>query len=201
MDRRSVERQPIVRLFEELLVVIEHVKAPLEVGKTHRHRLELVLVVEITEVLFAQKVVGRVVLNIGFGLEIELFERLVWYFFKIPYLEHRSPYCEHRSPFNADKKRCAPFPTNDGAQAAHSYAKKSQIQGKTVDSSSTWTCGHHCEWLLAPIALRAFGGVGAAWFARRWGGATHGKPYGLFFGGGNILQKNVVNIIQTNLFV
>ena len=156
MDRRSVERQPIVRLFEELLVVIEHVKAPLEVGKTHRHRLELVLVVKITEVLFAQKVVGRVVLNIGFGLEIELFERLVWYFFKIPYLEHRSPYCEHRSPFNADKKRCAPSPTNDGAQAAHSYAKKSQIQGKTVDSSSTWTCGHHCEWLLAPIALRAF---------------------------------------------
>ena len=72
-------------MFEEFLVIVEHVEAAFEVRKTHGHGLELLLVVQVAQVFLAQHVVGHVVLHVGFGFKVERFELFVGDFFKIAY--------------------------------------------------------------------------------------------------------------------
>ena len=76
-DRRAVEGQVVVRLEQELLVVVEHVEAPFEVGEAGRHRLDPALVGEVAEpALGDQPRIGPGE-PLGLRLEVHLFELVV----------------------------------------------------------------------------------------------------------------------------
>jgi hypothetical protein len=50
-DGRAVEGEVVGRLQQELLVVVEHVEAALEVGEAHRHGLDPLLVGQVLDAL------------------------------------------------------------------------------------------------------------------------------------------------------
>src|SRR6185437_6539622 len=57
-DRRAIESEILISAEEELLVVIEKVKAALEIGEEHRNRLDALFICQILDPLLAD-LVGR----------------------------------------------------------------------------------------------------------------------------------------------
>jgi len=73
-NRRSVERQVVVRLDQELLVVVQHVQPAFEIAEEHRHGFDALLVAEILETLLLDLVGRDAILALLFGGEIQFFE-------------------------------------------------------------------------------------------------------------------------------
>jgi hypothetical protein len=74
---RAVEGEVVPALDEELLVVIEHVQAALEVAEEHGDSLDALFVGEILEALFLNVVRGNAVLALYFRFQIQLFQLVV----------------------------------------------------------------------------------------------------------------------------
>ena len=73
-DRRSVEREVVVRPQQELLVVVEHVQAAFEIAEEHGHRLDARLVGEIPQALLLQRAQRHALLALSLGAQVELLE-------------------------------------------------------------------------------------------------------------------------------
>ena len=76
-DGRPVERQVVGRLQQELLVVVEHVEAALEVRETHRDGLDALLVREVLHPLLADLVGRHAVQPLLLGGEVHLLQPVV----------------------------------------------------------------------------------------------------------------------------
>ena len=98
-DRRAVEGEVVGRLQEELLVVVEHVEAALEVGEADGHRLDALLVGQVLHPRVAD--LARVLAGhaVGLGLEVHLLQLLVRDLQKVAKRRvHSSPLLASRRP-------------------------------------------------------------------------------------------------------
>ena len=132
VDRRTVESQRVMGLFEEFLVVVEHMEAAFEVRKTDGHGFQLAFVVEIAEIFFTQGVVVHVVLDIRFGFEIQGFEFVVRNFFEIAYFDHKFWGCACRGMTEKGINGRRTFPCASGMRVAGACV---QMSGKAFRAS------------------------------------------------------------------
>ena len=73
-DRRSVERQVVVALHQELLVVVQHVQPAFEVAEQHRNRLDAALVGQVLETLFLDDIGSNALPALLLGLQVQVLE-------------------------------------------------------------------------------------------------------------------------------
>ncbi len=76
-DGRAVEGQIVVAVEQELLVVVEQMDAAFEVGEHDRHCLDVLLVGQILQALFADLVRIDAVQAFGFRLQVQLFQFVI----------------------------------------------------------------------------------------------------------------------------
>src|SRR5260370_37599852 len=91
-DRRPIEREVVPTLDEELLVIVKHVEAALEVAEKHGDRLDPLFIGQILEPLFLDLVSCDAVPALLLRLQIQFFELVIRECEKIAqFVGHESP--------------------------------------------------------------------------------------------------------------
>jgi hypothetical protein len=125
-EKPRIERQVVGGLQQELLVVVEHVEAALEVGEADGHRLDALLVRQVLHPLLADLAGFLAGHAVGLGLDVHLLQLLV------RDLEKVAKRRVHSSPLPPSRR--APGRFRCGRRGKHFLAKFPQfrLKGKQI---------------------------------------------------------------------